>query len=215
MCRYVTPTQFGLLPLRVVETPAIAKSVSEQQTTGPAVAPATVPSTEPGTPDPRPQQATNSNPIQVDSKATSSDSTNLPPAPEVPNNITYIPDPDAQHSRMPLDIAITHSIVRSGQLERAQKMYSSILIVGGGVTFIPEFNDVLASRLMYVRPEYMRSVERADIVSAPRDLDPRVLAWKGGAVLSRSESDYNMWVSAKEWADFGPRLLRDRLFFQW
>ncbi|KAJ1720498.1 actin-like protein arp8 [Coemansia erecta] len=215
MCRYVTPTQFGLLPLRVVETPAVAKVVSEQQPTGSAIPPATVPSTEPGTPDPRPQQAANnnnsSNPPPADTKA----ATDQPLAPEVPNNITYVPDPDAQHSRMPLDLAITHSIVRSGQLERAQKMYSSILIVGGGVTFIPEFNDVLASRLMYVRPEYMRSVERADIVSAPRELDPRVLAWKGGAVLSRSESDYNMWVSAREWADFGPRLLRDRLFFQW
>ncbi|KAJ2049194.1 Actin- protein 8, partial [Coemansia sp. S2] len=96
------------------------------------------------------------------------------------------------------------------------KLYSSIVIVGGGVSFIPGFGELLANRLMYTRPGYLRGVvERADVVSAPRDLDPRVLAWKGGAVLSRLECSKEMWVSSKEWSDFGPRLLRDRVLFQW
>ncbi|PIA15944.1 actin-like ATPase domain-containing protein [Coemansia reversa NRRL 1564] len=131
------------------------------------------------------------------------------------NNTVYVSDPQAQYSRIPLDAAITHSIVHAGSIDRAKKLYTSIVVVGGGVSFIPGFNELLSSRLMYMRPEFLQSVERVDIVSAPRDLDPRVLAWKGGAVLSRLECAKEMWLSSKDWADFGPKLLRDRVLFQW
>ncbi|KAJ2711738.1 actin-like protein arp8 [Coemansia spiralis] len=158
----------------------------------PAAEPATEPATEPAAPDSRP-----------------------PSAPPAATRMHYVPDPDAQHSRMPLDAAITHSIAHAGSVDRAKKLYTSIVIVGGGVSFIPGFDILLASRLMHIRPSYLQSVERADIVSAPRDLDPRVLAWKGGAVLSRLECAREMWISSHDWADFGPKLLRDRVLFQW
>ncbi|KAJ2552845.1 actin-like protein arp8 [Coemansia sp. RSA 1878] len=133
--------------------------------------------------------------------------------PTVPH--TFVPDPQAQFMRMPLDAAITHSIVHSGSIDRARKMYASIVIVGGGVAFIPGFDSLLSSRLLQIRPDYLPSVDRIDIVAPPRDLDPRVLAWKGGAVLSRLDTAREMWVSQKEWADFGSRMLRDRVLFQW
>ncbi|KAI9474754.1 hypothetical protein BX667DRAFT_470220 [Coemansia mojavensis] len=128
----------------------------------------------------------------------------------------FVSDSEAQYSRIPLDVAITHSIAHSGSIDRARKLYTSIVIVGGGVSFIPGFDDLLASRLMLLRPEFLRSsVERVDIVAPPRDLDPRVLAWKGGAVLGRLECAREMWVSSTDWSDFGPRMLRDRVLFQW
>ncbi|KAJ2107259.1 actin-like protein arp8, partial [Coemansia sp. RSA 921] len=111
--------------------------------------------------------------------------------PTVPH--TFVPDPQAQFMRMPLDAAITHSIVHSGSIDRARKMYASIVIVGGGVAFIPGFDSLLSSRLLQIRPDYLPSVDRIDIVAPPRDLDPRVLAWKGGAVLSRLDTAREMW----------------------
>ncbi|KAJ1642797.1 actin-like protein arp8, partial [Coemansia asiatica] len=209
-CAYVTPTQFGALPMRVVEKPAAESEDTAQQ---PSTEPATVPTTEPGTPELR---AAHQDAAAKDAAAkdVSGSSATLPPTPAVAS-VVYEPDSQAQFSRLPLDVAITHSIAHSGPIERARKLYSSILIVGGGVSFIPGFDELLASRLMYVRPDYMQGIERADVVSAPRDLDPRVLAWKGGAVLSRLECASEMWVSSQEWSDFGARMLRDRALFQW
>ncbi|KAJ2802452.1 actin-like protein arp8 [Coemansia helicoidea] len=188
----VTPSQFGMLPSRAVEVEpeveldlAAAAAAAGPSAAGP-------PAAEPAAPDSRP-----------------------PSVPPAESHVRYMPDPDAQHSRMPLDAAITHSIAHAGSVDRAKKLYTSIVIVGGGVSFIPGFDILLASRLMHIRPSYLQSVERADIVSAPRDLDPRVLAWKGGAVLSRLECAREMWLSSRDWADFGPKLLRDRLLFQW
>ncbi|KAJ1666463.1 actin-like protein arp8 [Coemansia sp. RSA 1813] len=231
----LTPTQFGILPSRAIETEAepalrkptpdaaMADSSSSATAAEAAIAPATVPSTEPGTPDLRDQSAGTPTPVGKQASASAKDalqpenaatSHTSPSTPSIPS-VSYVPDTKAQDTRMPLDAAITHSIVHAGSMDRAKKLYSSIVIVGGGVSFIPGFDDLLSSRIMYMRPDYLQGVERAEIVSAPRDLDPRVLAWKGGAVLSRLECAREMWISSREWADFGPKLLRDRVLFPW
>ncbi|KAJ2742205.1 actin-like protein arp8 [Coemansia sp. BCRC 34301] len=228
-----TPTQFGFLPSKAVEigsaTGADGATLTEdesdepllQLTAAPATAPATVPVTAPGTPDARASLMSSADGTArakealLTAEATGLSRT-LPSTPSVLPSISYVPDTHAQYSRMPLDQAITHSITHAGSVDSVKKLYSSIVVVGGGVSFIPGFGELLASRLMYTRPSYLKGVvERADIVSAPRDLDPRVLAWKGGAVLSRLECAKEMWITSQEWADFGPRLLRDRVFFQW
>ncbi|KAJ1999356.1 actin-like protein arp8, partial [Coemansia thaxteri] len=235
----LTPTQFGILPTRAVEEVGLAASVVglrgdeesdepllQAATDLPATAPATVPATEAGTPGPArgPSAALpdQSGTFRISEALPAAESTagavsrTSPPTPVGQPIVSYEPDPQAQFSRMPLDLAITHSIVHAGSTDRVKKLYSSIVVVGGGVSFLPGFDELLASRLMYVRPDYLKGVvERADIVSAPRDLDPRVLAWKGGAVLSRLECAKDMWISSQEWADFGSRLLRDRVLFQW
>ncbi|KAJ2103931.1 actin-like protein arp8 [Coemansia sp. S100] len=214
-----TLTQFGIFPSKAEAADGAVHSEDESdepllQMTA-ATAPATVPATAPGTPDPRAPvdagAAVKEALLAVDGPSRTSPST-----PSMLPSVSYVPDFQAQHSRMPLDQAITHSITHVGSIESVKKLYSSIVIVGGGVSFIPGFGELLANRLMYTRPGYLRGVvERADVVSAPRDLDPRVLAWKGGAVLSRLECSKEMWVSSQEWSDFGPRLLRDRVLFQW
>ncbi|KAJ2790109.1 actin-like protein arp8, partial [Coemansia guatemalensis] len=222
-----TPSQFGILPSRVADTgPEPAVADTQPLLPEAATAPATVPATEPGTPDIRSQSVTSSQPQPNSMSSAVKEklaSENLPAAtahtspatPAASNNTVYITDPQAQYARIPLDAAITHSIVHAGSIDRAKKLYTSIVVVGGGVSFISGFNELLSSRLMYMRPAFLQSLERVDIVSAPRDLDPRVLAWKGGAVLSRLECAKEMWLSSKDWADFGPKLLRDRVLFQW
>ncbi|KAJ2366336.1 actin-like protein arp8 [Coemansia sp. RSA 2611] len=212
----LTPTRFGILPARPTDCePPEPATASE-----PATVPPTVPTTAPPTPDMRAQSAlpavndklTASDNPAVDDKLAASDN---PVASNKPAAPVFLPDEQAQHTRMPLDAAITHSIAHAGSVDRAKKLYASIVIVGGGVAFIPGFDHLLASRLMLMRPDYLQGVERVDIVAPPRDLDPRVLAWKGGAVLSRLECAREMWVSSRDWADFGVRMLRDRVLFQW
>ncbi|KAJ2828502.1 actin-like protein arp8 [Coemansia furcata] len=202
-----TPTQFGIFPSRAEPPDGVR---SEDESDEPLlVTAATVPATVPGTPDAAAAAAAAAAGKEAEAGSRTSPSTPLP-------SVSYVPDFDAQHARMPLDQAVTHSITHVGSVDSMKKLYSSIVVVGGGVAFIPGFAELLASRLMHARPAFLRGVvERADIVSAPRDLDPRVLAWKGGAVLSRLECAKEMWVSTQEWADFGPRLLRDRVLFQW
>ncbi|KAJ1727076.1 actin-like protein arp8, partial [Coemansia biformis] len=170
----VAPSQFGILPSRAVEIETEPSAPSAD----PAAASATLPATESTTPDSRPPSVASAQQPGGPAPAAVKEEPGAAPA-EV--SVRYVPDPDAQHSRMPLDAAITHSIAHAGSVDRAKKLYTSIVIVGGGVSFIPGFDILLASRLMHIRPRYLQGVERADIVSAPRDLDPRVLAWKGGA----------------------------------
>lgn len=37
------------------------------------------------------------------------------------------------------------------------------------------------------------------IIPAPKSIDPRVLAWKGGSVLAKLESVNDMWVQKGDW----------------
>ena len=59
-------------------------------------------------------------------------------------------------------------------------------------------------------------MERAEVLPSPRDIDPRLLCWKGGAVAGRLESvARDGWITAKEWERYGIPLLKERLYFLW
>ncbi|KAJ2336065.1 actin-like protein arp8, partial [Coemansia sp. RSA 2681] len=170
-----TPTQFGFLPSRAVELGTASGTngtlLSEDEsdepllqiTAAPATAPATVPVTAPGTPDPRaPLMSSADGPTRVKeallAAGVAGASRTSPSTPSVLPSISYVPDIQAQYSRMPLDQAITHSITHAGSIDSVKKLYSSIVVVGGGVSFIPGFGELLASRLMYTRPGYLKGV---------------------------------------------------------
>lgn len=53
------------------------------------------------------------------------------------------------------------------------------------------------------------------MLSYPREMDPRVLGWKGGAVFARLESVRETWVSRYEWKAYRTALLKERLLFPW
>ncbi|KAJ2726761.1 actin-like protein arp8 [Coemansia sp. Benny D115] len=182
---YLTPTQFGILPTKAVETAVVPDStpIAQQATSTPLVSaatatiasasasgatstpvtttatpansnsnpnyngaisntalaatmtdPATVPVTEPGTPDPR-LQTDASGPGAVSSaevKDTPDDAASSAMPLPVTQSIVYVSDPQPQYSRMPLDLAITHSLAHAGSIDRARKLYSSILVRMGG-----------------------------------------------------------------------------------
>jgi actin-related protein 8 len=42
-------------------------------------------------------------------------------------------------------------------------------------------------------------MEKVQVIPPPRDVDPRVLIWKGAAVLGKMDSVADLWVTASEW----------------
>lgn len=51
------------------------------------------------------------------------------------------------------------------------------------------------------------------MLPAPRELDPRLLMWKGASVLSKLETAKEMWIGEQEWSEMGSRCLRERALF--
>ncbi len=53
------------------------------------------------------------------------------------------------------------------------------------------------------------------VIIPAQDLDSRVVAWKGGAVLACLDTTQELWIHQREWQRFGVRMLRERAGFVW
>ncbi|XP_006631111.2 actin-related protein 8 [Lepisosteus oculatus] len=114
-----------------------------------------------------------------------------------------------------LDKAILHSIDCCASDETKKKMYSSILVVGGGLMF-HRAQEFLQHRILNkMPPSFRRVVENVEVITRPKDMDPRLIAWKGGAVLACLDTTQELWVYQQEWQRFGMRILRERAAFVW
>uniref|UniRef100_A0A8C2J6H5 Actin-related protein 8 n=2 Tax=Cyprinus carpio TaxID=7962 RepID=A0A8C2J6H5_CYPCA len=114
-----------------------------------------------------------------------------------------------------VDKAILHSIDSCASDETKRKMYSSVLLVGGGLLFHGA-QEFLQHRILNKMPPSFRClVENVDVITRPKDMDPRVIAWKGGAVLACLDTTQELWIHQREWQRFGVRMLRERAAFVW
>ncbi|XP_064406302.1 actin-related protein 8-like isoform X2 [Halichondria panicea] len=111
---------------------------------------------------------------------------------------------------LPLDQAVHLSISCTSSLELKGKLYSSILLVGGGLSF-PGSSKMLQSQLERNSPP----ADSIDVYSNVRELDSSHIAWKGGAVLSCLDTCHELWIDKQEWDFSGVRLLRERAPFLW
>eukprot|EP00069_Balaena_mysticetus_P015264 bmy_09130T0 len=64
-------------------------------------------------------------------------------------------------------------------------------------------------------PSFRRIIENVDVITRPKDMDPRLIAWKGGAVLACLDTTQELWIYQREWQRFGVRMLRERAAFVW
>lgn len=112
-----------------------------------------------------------------------------------------------------IDQAIIQSIERCESEEMKRKMYSCILVVGGGMMF-SGIHTWLQNRLSVQIPIIYRG-EEIDIITRPKDMDPRVTTWKGAAVMSCLDTAQELWIHQQEWLRYGVRLLRERAPFTW
>uniref|UniRef100_A0A8C5WKG0 Actin-related protein 8 n=2 Tax=Leptobrachium leishanense TaxID=445787 RepID=A0A8C5WKG0_9ANUR len=114
-----------------------------------------------------------------------------------------------------LDKAILHSIECCASDDTKKKMYSSILVVGGGLMFHNAQHFLQHRILNKMPPSFRRVVENVEVITRPKDTDPRFLAWKGGAVLACLDTTQELWIYQREWQRFGVRMLRERAAFAW
>ncbi|KAL5473103.1 hypothetical protein EMCRGX_G027548 [Ephydatia muelleri] len=114
-----------------------------------------------------------------------------------------------------LDQAIHFSIDCASSLEIKKKLYSSILVVGGGLSF-GNVSNMLNARLQLKLPIVLtKGLEDMEIFTNPRDLDSSIVAWRGGAVLKCLDTCQELWIEKQEWEFSGVRLLRERAPFAW
>ncbi|KAG7273287.1 hypothetical protein CRUP_009715 [Coryphaenoides rupestris] len=114
-----------------------------------------------------------------------------------------------------LDKAILHSIDCCASDETKRKMYSSILVVGGGLMFHGAQEFLLHRIINKMPPSFRRLVDNVEVITRPKDMDPWLISWKGAAVLACLDTSQEMWIHQREWQRFGVRMLRERAAFVW
>lgn len=115
-------------------------------------------------------------------------------------------------SKLPLDVAIFNSARAAGGVDRIKKFLQVVVIVGG-TSMIPGMVHALESRLQAIAFPLVPGMEKVQVVPSPKDIDPRVLSWKGAAVLAKLEALNEVWITPKDWDMLGMRALRERTLF--
>ena len=67
-------------------------------------------------------------------------------------------------------------------------------------------------RLQAIATPLVPNMEKVQIIPPPKDVNPTLLAWKGGAVLGKMDSVTDLWVTASDWVR-GFLCLRSNSFF--
>lgn len=54
-------------------------------------------------------------------------------------------------------------------------------------------------RLQAIATPLVPNMEKVQIIPPPKDVDPRILSWKGAAVLAKMDAAADLWVTAADW----------------
>lgn len=133
-----------------------------------------------------------------------------PPAHIYPGGYTI--DVCFEASKLPLDVAIFNSARAAGGDEKIRKYLQAVLIIGG-TALVPGMPHALESRLQAIATPLVPNMEKVQIIPPPKDVDPRVLAWKGAAVLGKMDGVADLWITAADWDILGMRGLKERCFY--
>ncbi|KAH9941980.1 actin-like ATPase domain-containing protein [Amylocystis lapponica] len=124
----------------------------------------------------------------------------------------YTIDVCFEASKLPLDVAIFNSARAAGGDEKIRKYLQAVLVIGG-TALMPGMAHALESRLQAIATPLVPGMEKVQLIPPPKDVDPRVLAWKGAAVLGKMDGVADLWITAADWDTFGMRALKERCFF--
>ncbi|RXW22152.1 hypothetical protein EST38_g3702 [Candolleomyces aberdarensis] len=131
------------------------------------------------------------------------------PPVEVPVKAIDVP---FEASKLPLDVAIFNSARAAGGDDKIRKYLQAVLVIGG-TALIPGMAHALESRLQAIATPLVPNMEKVQIIPPPKEVDPRVLSWKGAAVLGKMESVSELWISPSDWDMFGMRALKERCYY--
>lgn len=59
--------------------------------------------------------------------------------------------------------------------------------------------EPFATRLQAIATPLVPSMDKVQIIPPPKEVDPRVLAWKGAAVLGKMDSVTDLWLTPADW----------------
>ncbi|KIP07419.1 hypothetical protein PHLGIDRAFT_127629 [Phlebiopsis gigantea 11061_1 CR5-6] len=115
-------------------------------------------------------------------------------------------------SKLPLDVAIFNSARAAGGDDKIRKYLTAVLVIGG-CALIPGMAHALESRLQAIATPLVPNMEKVVIIPPPKDVDPRVLVWKGAAVLGKMDGVSDLWITAQDWDVLGMRGLKEKCFY--
>ncbi|PWN36166.1 actin-like ATPase domain-containing protein, partial [Meira miltonrushii] len=130
-------------------------------------------------------------------------------------------------SKVALDWAVWNSILasvvscstQSAIDERMKRMVTNMFCVGG-TALMPGLGMAIEARIQNYLSQWFTqqnkdssTIPNVTVVPPPRDMDPRIVTWKGMAVLARLDSTQDMWVTRNEWRMFQMRALREKAYF--
>ncbi|KAK4693561.1 hypothetical protein P7C70_g8899, partial [Phenoliferia sp. Uapishka_3] len=115
--------------------------------------------------------------------------------------------------KIPLDVAVVESILAAGTEDRMKRICQNVLIVGGTGS-IHNIGFAVESRVSPALSARVPSLYgQMAIVPPPREIDPRILAWKGISVLSKLDGAADLWIRKEDWEALGMRALKERAFY--
>lgn len=115
----------------------------------------------------------------------------------------------------PLANAITSSINHAarGSASKTRDLYNSLLLIGGA-SKVKGFTTHLELTLQQalINTGYDREIV---VGRPPRDLDPEMVIWKGGAVFGRMSRTNDSWITPFLYERLGDRVLASKLMWAW
>lgn len=106
-------------------------------------------------------------------------------------------------------VSIDHA--SNGDERKKRDFLGSIMLIGGG-SKTPNLQAYLEFQLRSAMPQYPKEIL---VAPPPRDLDPSVIAWKGGSVFGKLRMTNDSWISPLEYDRLGSRILNYKCMWHW
>ncbi|KAF8637628.1 hypothetical protein AX17_002697 [Amanita inopinata Kibby_2008] len=155
--------------------------------------------------------------VDDDGKALNTQPQNTPrpgqvqiPVPAHPSGFSI--DVCFEASKLPLDVAIFNCARAAGGDEKIRKYLQAVLVIGG-TALIQGMVHALESRLQAIATPLVPNMEKVQIIPPPKEVDRRVLVWKGAAVLGKMDGVSELWITQADWDILGMRGLKERCFY--
>ena len=113
----------------------------------------------------------------------------------------------------PLPDAVQTSInhAAKGSPSKTRDFLNGIYLIGGA-SQVPGLSSYLEEILQGKLPGYAKDIV---VNKPPRELDPQVVVWKGGAVFGRMSRTNDSWIDGRLYERLGERVLSVKLMWGW
>ncbi|KAI5455293.1 actin-like protein arp8 [Naganishia albida] len=147
----------------------------------------------------------------VDPETGEESTTTFQPEPIQPPAPAPTFDVVTEAGKMPIDFAVTNSLMAAGADLKTVNLANAILILGGG-GLIEGISAALAWRVGRHFSGRITTNVTPEVLPPPRGLDPRYVTWRGGVVWTRLDAMNDIWIKRQEWDEIGMKAYRNRMY---